>query len=345
MAEDHAGLLRVLAQLQLWAPTDTTRATLVSALGYVRATLRDATTEFYAGSQDADEAYFALDGDARAMRDAPFVDRRSYSNWTAALAGMSCLASVALDDSELAAEAAQTLDALHEHMRDADGLLYHVYSIDGQARVRGMLGDQVAYVRALLDAHETGGEARFLSRACAHADATIAHFGASDGGFYDHAAIEAQLGRLTLRDRPIVDNGLFAESLLRLSAVTGNGAYRTEAERALALYAPTFANAGSFAAAYVRAAQRDFATEVVVKLVGSCPETADLRAAAWHLPSAFVALRTIAAADAGSIDLPGTPAPAAYLCVGTRCSSPARSPNALRASFDALDETPSGARA
>ena len=39
MAEDHAGLIRVLANLVLFAPSEQLRATLVSAVGYVRTVL------------------------------------------------------------------------------------------------------------------------------------------------------------------------------------------------------------------------------------------------------------------------------------------------------------------
>ena len=42
---------------------------------------------FFAGSQDADEAYFALPLEERRKREAPYVDRTSYTNWTCALAG------------------------------------------------------------------------------------------------------------------------------------------------------------------------------------------------------------------------------------------------------------------
>ncbi|HUZ49206.1 MAG TPA: DUF255 domain-containing protein, partial [Candidatus Dormibacteraeota bacterium] len=79
MAEDHGGLLRVLAQLMLWAPTDDIRITLKSALGYVRTVLLDPSTHLFAGSQDADEEYFSLPIDERRKRTAPFVDRRAYT--------------------------------------------------------------------------------------------------------------------------------------------------------------------------------------------------------------------------------------------------------------------------
>ena len=103
MAEDHAGLIRVLADLVLFAPSAELRETLVSAVGYVRTVLRDPNTGFFAGSQDADEQYYELPLEERRKLTAPYVDRTSYTNWTCALAGSLCWAARALDDDVLLA--------------------------------------------------------------------------------------------------------------------------------------------------------------------------------------------------------------------------------------------------
>src|SRR5207253_456342 len=116
-----------------------------SALHYIRTVLRDPKTHFFAGSQDADEAYFALPLEERGKREAPYVDRTSYSNWTAAMAGTFALAAAALDDEDLLHEAETTLDALHDRMRDEDGLLYHYIEPGEKPQVRGLLADQSAY--------------------------------------------------------------------------------------------------------------------------------------------------------------------------------------------------------
>src|SRR3984957_7035643 len=110
MAEDHSGLLRVLAELVLLARTEEVHATLVSAINYVRNVLLDPQTGFFGGSQDADEAYFALPLDERRRVAAPFVDRTSYTNWTCALAGALLHVGRALDDDALLAQAVATLD-------------------------------------------------------------------------------------------------------------------------------------------------------------------------------------------------------------------------------------------
>jgi uncharacterized protein YyaL (SSP411 family) len=277
MAEDHAGLLRVLATLVFLERNEDFRTTLVSAAGFVRDVLRDADSGFFAGSQDADEEYFALPLDERRKRQAPYVDRTSYTNWTCGLAGAGCEIGRALDDDGIFGRAALTLDRVHERLMDADGLAYHYILPGGAPQMRGLLTDQAAYLRALLDAHEASGEARFRDRAIA-LEAVIGRvFEAEDGGFYDRAPIEAALGRLDVPDRPIGDNGLMAESLLRLAAMTGEHAYRERAERVLALYAKTYAAAGSFGATYARALRRYLSPEVTVKIVGTPADGASFR--------------------------------------------------------------------
>jgi uncharacterized protein len=335
MAEDHAGLLRVLATLVfLERDNEAFRTTLVSAAGYVRDVLRDKETGFFAGSQDADEEYFAMPLEERRKREAPYIDRTSYTNWTCGLAGAGCEIGRALDDDGIIARAAITLDAIHDTLTDDGGLVYHYLLPGGSPQVRGLLTDQTAYLRALLDAHEASGEGRFLERAVALEVAIAKALEAPDGGFYDRAPMEAALGRLDVPDRPIGDNGVMAESLLRLAALTGESLYRERAERVLRLYAKTFASAGSFGATYARALRRYLSPEVVVKVVTAQPDAGSVfREVAKRLPGAFTAVRTLGPGDG---DLPAEPAPAAYVCRGTACAAPVTSASNMREAYDSL---------
>ena len=325
MTEDHAGLIRILSRLQFHAPTDHTRDTLGSAIEYVRNVLQDSQTHLFAGSQDADEEYFALPMPDRVKRKAPFVDRRSYSNWTSAMAGAFAWASFAMHDETLARESVATLDALHEGLRDETGLLYHVVAPGESPRITGLLTDQVAYIRALLDAHEIIGEPRHLARAIAHADLTMARFGAPDGGFYDSAHSD-KLGRLEILDRPLNENGLMVENLLRLHTMTANAAYHAAAESTLTLFAKTFERAGTFAATYARALRRYLSPPVSVRVVGEVSAAAPFREAARGLPSPFVTVH-------GEIG----PEAAGYVCVGEVCAPPVHQAAALQAAYDSVD--------
>lgn len=334
MSEDHAGLLRILAALVTFAPTEEFRATLTSAMNYVRSVLRDPKTGFFAGSQDADEAYYELTLEERRRLPSPYVDRTSYTNWTCALAGAQCLVARALDDDGLLTEALQTLDNVAKQLVAQDGLLYHVLAPDAAPQVRGLLTDQVAYVRALLDAHEVSGEMRFLERARAAADATIENFQAADGAFYDRLRGDDAFGRLALPDRPMTENGLFADALLRLAALTAQTHYRDRAKSILQLYFAGVRAAGAFAATYVRALRRYLMPELIVRVVGEPAQTDEFREAALRLPSPLISIRTLMPLDAEAFEMPRERA--AYVCVTGTCGAPVREPAQLRAAYDAL---------
>lgn len=333
MSEDHAGLLRVLAALQIYSPAEEVRATLVSAVGYVRRVLRDPQTGFFAGSQDADEEYYALPLEQRRTLDEPYVDRTSYTDWTCALAGALCLAARALDDDALLADALQTLDNVHARLLSDDGLLLHVLPPGGAPDVRGLLVDQVAYLRALLDAHEISGEARFIDRAMAIAAAIAANF--EEAGIYYDRLPDENLGRLALSEHPIAENGLLAEAFLRLSALTERAEYRERARVILAFFARGARAAGPFAATYARALRRYLSPELSVRIVGEPAATDEFRETALRLPAPFAAIRTLAPASAAELGLPPD-APVAYVCAGTTCGAPVRAASELRAGYDAL---------
>ena len=336
MAEENAGLARVLSLELQQTRHDELHATLRSLVGYVTNVLRDPATGFFAGSQDADEEYYALTLDERRALATPYVDRTVYSDRNAALAGALVLAGATLDDVAVADAGVRALDVLHETMLDDEGLLYHVRRPGETPSIRGLLGDQSAYLRALLEAHEASGSARFLERALAVAGAVERRFAADDGGFYDHAGIEAELGRLALRDRPLVENAILAESFMRIAALCGQERYRDVAERTLRVYEQSAQSAGPFAAAYARALRRFLAPPVEVRIVGTEAETAAFREAARRLPSPFVAVRTIEPGDSAALGLASAPTPAAYVCARERCGAPARDAGALRAAYDAL---------
>ncbi|HEX3671449.1 MAG TPA: DUF255 domain-containing protein [Candidatus Cybelea sp.] len=334
MAEDHAGLLRVLATLAIFAPTDEVHATLTSAMGYVCRVLRDPRTGFFGGSQDADEEYYALPLQERQARERPFVDRTSYTNWTCALAGAQFLVARALDDDALLREAAETLDNVATRLVSEDGLLYHVLAPQGKPEVRGLLSDHAVYLRALLDAHEISGEPRFLQRGRSIADVAIERFAAPGGGFYDRLVAVEAFGRLALPDRPIAENGVMADSLLRLAALTGDEKYRQHAESVLRLYAPNVRAAGSFGATYARALRRYLLPETAVRVVGDPAATDEFRETALRLPMPFVTIRTLSPDDAALFAMPAERA--AYVCVTGTCGAPIRDPAALRAAYEAL---------
>jgi len=320
MSEDHGGLLRVYAGLYRVSRNPVFRDTLRSASLYVRTTLRDPRTGRFYGSQDADEEYFSLPLDEREKRTPPYIDRTSYTNWSANLASAFFATADVLDDDDLGNSALRALDDVAENLMDADGLAYHYIVPGGEPSVRGLLTDQVAYLRALIDAHEWSGEARFVDRARALADAIEVHFRDERGVYADHAGSEEVLGRVRLPNAPLNDNGHAADALLRLAAVGDEPRYAEIAQRILAAFVKSYGKSGSFAASYAAAVRRAIDPVTGVTIVGTPAQTELFREAARALPNPLLTVRTIAGDDG----------PMAYVCKGTSCSAPVREPAELR---------------
>ncbi|MDQ6932232.1 MAG: DUF255 domain-containing protein [Candidatus Eremiobacteraeota bacterium] len=339
MTDDHAGFLRILTGLYKLANTSDFRATLLSATAYIRTTLRDPHTGLFAGSQDADEEYFSLPLEQRKLRQAPYVDRTSYSNWTASLAGALCAAGDVLADDDITREAVAALETLHASMRDEAGLLFHYLEPGGAPQVSGLLADQAAYLRALLDAHEYTGEPRFLLRARDLADTIAEKLSSPDGGFFDHANAAQALGNVKIVDRPLADNGLMADSLLRLAAIATESRYGEVAEKTLRVFARTYGKAGSFAATYTRALRRYLSASCCVRLIGTIEQLTEFRDASLNLPDPLRVLHTIPPQDQAtlqSFSYSDHKTPVAYVCVGTTCAPPAYSPEEIRSAYERL---------
>jgi uncharacterized protein YyaL (SSP411 family) len=337
MSEDHAGLIRAYARAWRLLGIAPLRDTLLSALAYLRRTLRDPTTGFFAGSQDADEAYYALPLAERRARPAPYIDRIVYTNWNAGLASAFAVAGRALDDDTLVAEALATLDAIDAQLLDARGLCFHFRRPGEAPQVQNLLIDQVAYLRALLDAHEISGEPRLRERALALSRTVLEVFDDSHGAFVDHAN-DGGPGRLAMRDSALGENANLADSLLRLSAMTGDQQFAARAERTLRAFAARYAEARSFAASYAGSVARALWGGASVAIIGSPAETAPLREAALSLGDPLLSVVTFEANDplAAERGLTATGTPRAYPCRGRVCGTPIEDPAELGDAFGVL---------
>ena len=143
MLEDHAGLVHALGLAGM-------SEALEKTVAYLDRVLRDPRSGLYAGSQDADEHYYAMDAEGRASAQAPFVDRRVYTSWNAALA-------VAYLGAGLPAGA--LLESLFDHAyRKGEGMI-HAEDVGGQ------LADQVWSMLAAVRAYQHGAGDRWLALA------------------------------------------------------------------------------------------------------------------------------------------------------------------------------------
>jgi uncharacterized protein YyaL (SSP411 family) len=283
MLEDHSGLVSALALTGQGEILD-------DAVRYLDTVLRDPASGLYAGSQDADEDYYARDSEGRAQLEPPYVDRRVYVAWNCALACAFLEADLRLGRPQLREHALELLESVFTRYSAPEGGLLHTDGVGGQ------LADQVW---GMLAAVRAGWEER--------ARALLRHleerYGDPElGGYFDHAG-EDQLGRLGDRLKPLAENSVAAIALHELGEAE-------KAEGALQSIASLPRQYGLMAAVFARALDR--VRRPPIKVTTTNRELA--RAA-------------LAAHPYASVELGGDQR--AVVCVGTVCLAPVATPEAV----------------
>jgi uncharacterized protein len=226
MLEDHAGLVQALSLAGMTEALEKTT-------GYLDTVLRDPKTGLYAGSQDADEHYYSMDAEERKAAVPPYVDRRVYTAWNAALA-------IAYGD-----RGGHIADALFKRAyRKGEGMS-HTDGIDGQ------LADQVWSLWVAVRTHRVPIAIDLAEHLeTAYGDPEL-------GGYLDHAGGE-ELGRLGERIKPLAENSIAAMALIELDTLLADPSrpYRERARRALESVAALPRSYGLMAAVFARALDR-----------------------------------------------------------------------------------------
>ncbi|MGH7538523.1 MAG: thioredoxin domain-containing protein [Gemmatimonadales bacterium] len=261
----------------------------------------------------------------RDRRRAPYVDTTAYVNWNAMMASAFLQAGAVLDRPECNTLALKVLDRIWAESWDGASGLGHVL---GRTAPRGMLDDHVQAAAAFLDAHEATGRSEWLERAGAvMSRCNAAHWDDASGGYFDLAAGSDGPAYLATRAKPVQDaptpsaNGVAGVVLARLWALTDGKEWRTRLERHLAAFAGVATDLGLHGATLLRAI--DWATNPITRIEVSGPR-GEGPACAMHL-HALQAYRPRKVVVRGTADRP-----TATVCVGTACSLPVATPEALR---------------
>jgi uncharacterized protein YyaL (SSP411 family) len=295
MLEDHAGLVGGLTLAGMDDVLDTTTR-------YLDKVLRDAKTGLYGGSQDADEHYYSLGADERRPENAPYVDRRVYTSWNAALGIAYLDAATRRQRPQLREHGAKLLERLFRDRYKSGEGLSHIDSTGGQ------LGDQVWGLWAAVRAHQAGLGKAWLPTALDIATHLEHRYSDSElGGYFDHAGGD-ELGRLGDRIKPLVENSIAAMALIELDVLTGEPdmPYLARARRTLESVAGLPRQYGLMAAVFARATDR---LRQPIKVSTGDPELA--RAAVLSHPYAVIEPN----GDKRAV-----------VCVGTICFAPVSSP-------------------
>ncbi|MBI5301885.1 MAG: thioredoxin domain-containing protein [Chloroflexi bacterium] len=328
MLEDNAKLFAVLAHAHQVAPREIFVKTMNSMTAYLNATLSDQTRGGFYGSQDADEAYYALPLAERAKLVAPYVDRNFYTDWNALMVNGYLEASHALGDESLIAFALKTLDRIWNAMFRADVGLLHYATPDGAPQLANQLADLAHTTRAYLDAYQFTGDVAHLTRAQSLADLALAQL-LDASAFISEPRAHETLGLLRVPDHPLAENAAMADALTRLHRFTGEERYRDAAEKSLAYFAGEYSKYGFMAAEYARAVSHLLTEPITVHIVGDVNDAhtrALHRAALDEYAPAKIVQVLDPARDVARIAQLGYPAnvtPRAYVCVGQKCLAPA----------------------
>ena len=127
--------------------------------------------------------------------------------------------------------------------------MFHYF--DGAAHVPGLLNDQARMGTALLQAHVSTGEAKYLERAKELAEFILSRLKNPDGGYYDLAV--PGYAYLSFRLTLIEQNGAAASFFLALAKTTREPGYRDAALWALSAFPADFSPYGIHSAAFGQA--------------------------------------------------------------------------------------------
>jgi uncharacterized protein YyaL (SSP411 family) len=170
-----------------------------------------------------------------------------------ASAATALLATAALlKDDDLAREALESFERVLLACYKPGAGVAHYY--DEAAHVRGLLGDQIAAIGALLDAHDLTDREPYQMMA-----EELGHFVVSEmwdaaaGGFFDRSGAGDDVGLLRLRRKPFVANAEAAAALGRLARLAHEFDFQPYAAGALAAAARQLDGQGPLAAHYLLA--------------------------------------------------------------------------------------------
>jgi uncharacterized protein YyaL (SSP411 family) len=239
-----------------------------------------------------------------------------------------------------AESASRAAAAVLDSLRGPDGRLRRSWR-DGRASADGALEDYANLADGLLSLYEATFDEQWFEAAVSLMDVVLGHFPHPDGGFFD---TPDDGERLVVRPRDVQDNatpsgGAMATTvLLRLAALTGDGRYRTAAERALATVGGYLERHPTAFAQWLCALELAHAESTEVAIVGE-PDDAATRGLVATIDRGYHPFRVQASSGApdasavpllhGRFALDGMPT--AFVCHGFACRLPVTEPEALEA--------------
>ena len=269
--------------------------------------------------------YFKLDDAGRRAQGIPRIDKHEYARENGWVINGLCALYAATGQSDALDQAIGSAQWVIDHRAIAGGGFRH-----GDADPAGpYLGDNVSMGRAFLSLYIVTADRQWLSRAQSAADFITAHFTAPD---YVGVATSDLVSAGPFLPRPELDeNVMVARWANLLSHFTGRKADRKLAETAMEyLAAKPVAESRFSMVCGILLADDELTTDPLhVVIVGSksAPAARSLYTTALAFPNTFKRQEWFDPQEGplpnADVEYPVMPRPAAFICTGSACSSPA----------------------
>jgi len=277
---------------------------------------------------------------ARELRVAPGLDEKQLTSWNALAVRSLSIAARSLDRDDLADAATRAADFVIDHML-IDGRLYASHK-DGVSRFTAYLDDHAFLLDGLLELLQVRWNTSYLRIAQHIADLLVSQFYDNDSGGFFFTANDHE--KLMHRPKPLADealpsgNGIAAIALQRLGYLLGESRYLDAAENTLNASWQAMSEFPHGHVTLVTALEEYLSHPEIIVIRGSENEIGRWRDAAGKL---YAPRRLVFAIPSEEKDLPGalemrSPVAGetvAYRCVGSHCSLPLSSWEALAANL------------
>jgi len=290
----------------------------------------------FAGSQAADEKFYALAAAEQKKAKAPSVDKTVYTAANCRMITAYLKIASALGLTEARSKALTALDFLSTRAVK-EGLWAH-YLENGQAQLFGYLEDQAAASNCLLDAFEATAASRYLSLALELSHAVRANnYDEEKKCFLDRKPVPE--GQLNLKLYPIAANADLAIGLHRLAKVVGSRELAEIAKNCLNAFSESYRYYALFAANYAYAVNWLLEPNLEIFITGdrALTETQKIWLELQRTYHPFKVLKLAADYVSLPIALEAslTENPGAFICLGEDCLPPA---NNLKTTRERLAE-------
>lgn len=342
MLEDNAWLLHLLLTTHQFTGDDYFAHAARDVLRYLENNLFLPETGGWAGSQNADEEYYALSLDERQKRVKPKIDRNIYVNWNALLARTLFFAAVILAEPKWYDYALATLRFLRQNCyRPGRGMAHYPAASDTKTQVWGLLEDHVFMGLASTMAYQSSGDPDWLNFSRELADFCLENLSTERGALSDRPLEEREPGRLAHPHFDLRANALCARWFTELASLTGEEAYLEKAADLVHAFMGEYRRHALFSTSLALAALGIRERGAMIDIVGPTddPNLLPLHStalAAFVPPKVVRLLSPEQAREQGREEYANVQQATAFACLGMHCFEPVNNPAELQQTVEKM---------